>query len=183
MKKIIISSVFLALISAGCEDDDKPIANSGEVTITSDLTLEGNTYTFNGFSFKQGKVIYYNPESGDVAPDLIVTPDNSGVEITAILQFFNNPAQKQLFGYLDEFNDLNSATEFFDNYTEVSESLGFSVWANPIKQNQVWIVKTLDDHYAKILIKDVSTFLKDTRPYAETTFKWVYQPDGSVFFN
>ena len=49
MNKInIIVTILLGFSFIGC-DEDNPTPTSGEVTITSELLLEGSTYTFNGF--------------------------------------------------------------------------------------------------------------------------------------
>ena len=179
-KEIIITGLVLILGFAGCKKNDDSVKNSGEATINSELILEGDTYTFNGFSFKLGKVISYNPQTSKTAPDLILRKDDSGPEIIAYLEIWNNSPQKQLFGFLGGFNDLSSAEDSFNNYKQVSDSLSFHVWAKPILENQVWIIKTLDDHYAKILTLNVKTPVDS---FAETTFKWVYQPDGSNEFD
>ena len=54
--------------------------------------------------------------------------------------------------------------------------------ANPLEKNQVWTFRTSANKFGKILIKDVKAFVKDTENYAETTFLWEYQPDGSMVF-
>ena len=183
MKKTIGFGILVLLIITGCNDENNTTPNSGEATITSELILEGSTYTFNGFSFGQGKVIFYNPASGNMAPDLVVIPDNSGPEIIAILQILNNVQEKQLMSLVAEFEDFSSAENFFNSYSEISDTLSYRVWAKPTLENQIWIIKTLSSNFAKILIKDVLTYLDGTKPYAEVTFKWVYQPDGSMIFN
>ena len=171
---------FILLYS--CEDDN-PRPTSGEVTITSELVLEGSTYTFNGFSFELGKVINYNPQSSSTPPDLVVTPDNSGEEILAVLQIFNNVQEKPLMALAGQFADWSSAENFFTNYYQIADSLSYTFWAKPILENQVWIIKILNDRYGKILIKNVETYLNLTTPYAEITFKWKFQPDGTKIFD
>jgi len=166
-----------------CCDEDNPTPTSGEVTITSELILEGSTYTFNGFSFEKGKVVSYNPQSTATPPDLIVTPHNSVDEVVAVLQILNNVQEKHLLGLAGEFEEWSSAKEFFMNYTQIADSVSFAVWAKPTLKNQVWIVKTLSENYGKILIKDMQAYLNLTTPYAEITFQWAYQPDGTRVFD
>lgn len=182
MKKIAWLWIGCSVLVSGCEEDNPP-RTTGEVTITSELILEGATYTFNGFSFELGKVIYYNPQSSQKTPDLVVTPDNSGEEIVAILQIWNNVQEKPLMALTGEFADWNSAEDFFDNYKQIADSLSYTSWANPTLENQVWIVKILSGNYGKILIKNIVTYLSGTKPYAEITFKWVYQPNGTKIFD
>jgi hypothetical protein len=176
-----LSLGFLLLLS-GCDGDNSP-PTTGEVTITSELILEGSTYTFNGFSFELGKVVYCNPQSCKHAPDLIVIPDNSGEEIIAYLEILNNVQEKPLMALAGEFADWTSAMNFFNNYKQIADSLSYTYWAKPALEYQVWVIKTLKGQYGKIVIKDVVTFLNGTTPYAEITFNWAYQPDGSTLFD
>jgi len=181
--RIIIWLWICCFISLGsCEDDNKP-RTSGEVTITSELILEGSTYSFNGFSFELGKVISYNPQSSKMPPDIVVLPDNSGEEIIAFLEVLNNVQLKPLIALAGEFADWTSAENFFINYIQIADSLSYTYWAKPTLENQVWIIKTLDGNYGKILIKNVETYLNLTTPYAAVTFKWEYQPDGTRIFD
>ena len=69
------------------------------------------------------------------------------------------------------------------NYIQIADSLSYTYWAKPTLENQVWIIKTLDGNYGKILIKNVETYLNLTTPYAAVTFKWEYQPDGTRIFD
>jgi hypothetical protein len=182
MKKIVWFWIGCFLLVAGCDEDSSP-PTTGEVTITSELVLEGDTYTFNGFSFELGKVVYCNPQSCKIEPDLIVIPDNSGEEIIAYLEILNNVQEKPLMALAAEFADWNSALDFFNNYNQIADSLSYSFWAKPALEYQVWVVKTLRGKYGKIAIKNVVTYLNGTKPYAEITFKWAYQPDGSTLFD
>ncbi len=172
---------FLMLVP-GCDEDDPP-RTTGEVTITSELILEGDTYTFNGFSFESGKVVYCNPQSCKNPPDLIIIPDNSGEELSAYLEVLNNVQNKLLLALAGEFSDWTSTVDFFDNYKQIADSLTYSYWAKPVLEHQIWIVKTLGGKYGKIAVKDVTTYLNGTTPYAEITFKWAYQPNGSTLFD
>jgi len=182
MKKIVWLWIGCFILVTGC-DEDGSTPTTGEVTITSELILEGDTYTFNGFSFESGKVVYCNPQSCKHPPDLIVIPDNSGEEMVAYLEILNNVQEKPLMALAGEFADWNSAVDFFDNYKQIADSLTYTYWAKPALEYQIWIVKTLSGKYGKIVIKDVLTYLNGTTPYAEITFKWAYQPNGSTLFD
>lgn len=176
-------SLVLLMLMPACGDENGSTPTTGEVTITSELILEGDTYTFNGFSFEMGKVVYCNPQSCKNPPDLIVIPDNSGEEIIAYLEILNNVQQKPLLALAGAFQDWNGTVDFFDTYKQIADSLTYTYWAKPALTNQVWIVKTLSGNYGKIAIKEVLTYLNGTKPYAEITFKWAYQPNGSTLFD
>jgi len=51
-----------------------------------------------------------------------------------------------------------------------------------LKPNQIWLYRSGTERYAKIRI--ISTKLDITKDpdYAECTFEWVYQPDGTLTF-
>ncbi len=170
------------ILLSGCEKDNTP-KTAGEVTITSERVLEGQTYTINGFLFAQGKVINYNPETSTKKPDLVVLAAGDAQEVVAILDMPGNVQQKLLMGLAGEFGDWTSAEEFFNTYTQIPDSLTYSFWINPTLKNQVWVIKTLEGKYGKIVIKNVATYIAQTTRYAEVTFKWAYQPDGSTLFD
>lgn len=183
MNRRVWLSLVLLILMSGCGEENESTPTTGEVTITSELILEGDTYTFNGFSFGLGKVVYCNPQSCKNPPDLIVIPDNSAEEIIAYLEVLNNVQEKPLLALAGEFPDWSSSVDFFDNYKQIADSLTYTYWAKPALENQVWIVKTLSGQYGKIAIKEVLTYLNGTKPYAETTFRWAYQPNGSTLFD
>ncbi len=184
MKKIVWFWIGCFILVTGC-DEDGSTPTTGEVTITSERILEGQTYTINGFLFSEGKVINYNLETSTKKPDLVVlagVDDINPEVIVAILDIPGNVQQNQLMALAGEFDDLNSAEDFFTNYKQISDTLTYSYWANPTLENQVWVIKTIEGKYGKIVVKNVDSYLQQTTRYAEVTFKWAYQPNGSTLF-
>ncbi len=180
-KKIFFAGLVLILGFTGCKKDEPSIITSGTATLTSTLVLEGSTYSYYGFSFEKGDVSKYNPETSNEVPDIIVYPitEASG-DVTGA--FLDSPNIDNSFYLTAEFDVETSATDFFNNYKTVDVT-NFLKLANPILKYQVWTFKTGKKLFAKILIIDVQVYKKDSTPYAETTFKWVYQPDGSNEFD
>lgn len=166
----------------GCEKNDPP-RTSGEVTITTERFLEGSTYTINGFSFEQGKVINYNPETSKKMPDLVVLAAGTLEEIEAILDMPGNVQVKPLMALAGEYEDWTIAEGFFNNYKQISDSLVYTNWINPASINQIWVIKTLEGKYGIIVLKKIEKFFIQTTRYAEVTFKWKFQPDGTKIFD
>jgi hypothetical protein len=165
---ILLLSLFL-LIS--CKKDETP-ETSGIATIDNTRTL-GQTYYVYGFLFSEAKKVSTldNPP-----PDITVDSDGTNV----LLQADN---LKDSFYKEGEYNDAASAEIAFDNLT--SANISQSEWeglAYPIKANQVWIYRSGTDHYAKFRIISVIAEIRSGKDYAECTFEWEYQPDGSLTF-
>ena len=180
-KEIIITGLVLILGFAGCKKDEPSIITSGTATLTSTRFREGSTYSYYGFSFEKGGVSKYNPETSTEWPDIVIIPiqEPSG-DVTGA--FLDSPNIDNSFNLTAEFDDETRATDFFNNYKTVDVT-NFLKLAKPILKYQVWTFKTGKKLFAKLLITDVQAYIKVSTPYAETTFKWVYQPDGSNEFD
>ena len=83
-----------------------------------------------------------------------------------------------------EFADATSAQQAFKNLTSlpVPQSADWTEWAYSIKPNQVWIYRSGTEHYSKFRIISTKSQTGVPRDFAECTFEWVYQPDGSLTF-
>ena len=177
MKKIIFILMLVAIVLNGCNKDNND-KTSGENSLNSELILSGQTYSIQGFSFESGSVILYNPASSTSIPDIFVLPDSQNNEISAYLDT-ENPFES--FALAGTFQTSGEALDFFNNYKEVKVS-SYVSFAKPVLENQVWVFKTRNNKYTKLLILKVNTSVKNLEPFAEITFKWAYQPDGSTIF-
>jgi hypothetical protein len=174
MKKSVF--LYLALISilTGCTKKE-PNRTSGIDTIDNTNHFS-TTYFQYGFSFPGGKLVATFPSPG---PDitLIVTLDNS--ENPKLTLQADNLLPS--FYKVGDFADVTTAQSAFDNLKTVSVSLWQDV-ADPILPNQVWIYRSGSTHYSKIRIVSTINETRQTVPYGECTFEWVYQPDGTSTF-
>jgi len=93
----------------------------------------------------------------------------------------DSPNQNKSFSLTAEFRDSSLALQYFNYYNNIIDSNYVSL-ANPLEKNQVWTFRTSANKFGKILIKDVKAFVKDTENYAETTFLWEFQPNGTSKF-
>jgi hypothetical protein len=175
MKSSFILIFLTLIVLSGCKKDETP-SNSGTVTI--DNTLSGTDitgyYSF-GFLFSQAKKVS--------------TVDNPGPDVTLYVIEDTPPNKLSLqkaslnpsFYKLGDYPDAQSASTAFNNLNTV----GNYVWtemAVPISANQVWVYRTGTPCYAKIRIISTVNETRNSMPYGECTFEWVYQPDGSTTF-
>jgi len=174
MNNRLVAILFLTLFFTGCDNMDKPgkTLTSGTETIDNSLFGTGPYYAM-GFNFATAEKVssLHSPK-----PDLIL-------ELGGTLDIFILQTGTGLNGFFlkGEYADAASASQAFNNLTAFSVS-DWLEWANPVKPNQVWIYRSADEHYAKIRIISTSSEDLNPRDYAECSFEWVYQPDGSLTF-
>lgn len=171
MKKYILILLCVLLAQLSCKKDETP-PTSGSVTINNNTTL-GETYYVYGFLFSEGKIV-----STLETPPPDITVDSDG---TSLLLMANN--LKNSFYKEGEFNDEAAAKAAYNNLT--SATVSESSWeglALPIRPNQVWIYRSGTSHYAKFRIISTKTEPGQVKPFAECTFEWEYQPDGTLTF-
>ena len=181
MKKIIILFSLVALIN-GCDNSVEPTPpkTSGENTINSKVV----NFKTKGFSFSQGGLVEY-PNSQNITPDmLLLVQITSGNDIVGV--FLSAPANQPTFHLMAQINNADSASKYFSELSEVPDTL-YSWNAIPTQLNQIWAVKTQDNKYAKILITHTEAYMDSSNqssptPFGEATFKWKYQPNGSITF-
>jgi hypothetical protein len=166
--------LLLFLLPAACKDPDLRIDpdTSGIATIDNTLYGTGPYYAI-GFNFAGAFKV---SSMATTKPDITLDYDEgSGIF------FFQTNSGINGFHLAGEYPDPALAKEAFDNLISFNVS-NWELWANPLKVNQVWIYRSADEHYAKIRIISLSAEDLDPKDYAECTFEWVYQPDGSLTF-
>jgi len=186
MKQLTISILFLLIIFInGCDNSvgPTPPKTNGETTINTKIV----NFKYTGFSFSQDGNIEY-PNSNNITPDIIVLVQTN--ETGNILGVFLSSAGtlKPTFKFIKQFNDTDndSAQVFFNNLAAVPDS-NYMDLALPVKVNQIWAVKTVDDKFGKILILHTEAYADSSIPssptlYGAAKFKWNYQPNGSRNF-
>jgi hypothetical protein len=174
MKNLIFLQIMSMLLLFSCKKEELSKI-SGTATINNNLELDINlqTYIGYGFLFSEGKLV---TTTGSPKPD--ITIGNDGSLTNLILQTDN---YKDSFYIAGEYTDAISTEAAFDALTSFTFPTWES-WAYSIKPNQIWIFRTSAEKYAKIRIISTISEVRNTRDYAECTFEWVYQPDGSLTF-
>ena len=182
MNKIIITTLLLLiLLINSCDSSIEPTPKtSGEITINSKV----ENLKSKGFSFSQGGLIEY-PNTQNIKPDFLLLVHMTIEEPIAGV-FLSPPNNQPTFRLLIQLEAADSANKYFSELSEVPDTI-YDWLALPLKENQIWAVKTQDNKYAKILILNTKAYMDSSiqsspTPYGEATFKWNYQPNGSRNF-
>lgn len=164
--------LFCAVFSlSSCKKEETP--RRGTVTINNNLVFDDNLQTPQGYGFlfsTASIVSIYNTPPPDI------TIDTDGADL-----FFQANNLLNSFFKAGEYPDEATAKQAFDNLTSpvVSQWQGLAL---PLQANQLWIYQSGSEHYTKIRIISLKSEDKPGRDYAECTFEWVYQPDGTLTF-
>ena len=177
MKYLLPFLLMLAMTTPGCKKTTEPKV-SGEVTINSKLYGTGPYYII-GYSFSKGALV----ESGsNPEPDITIlaqtSPDNTSIDWV----YLSTDNFQNSFSLNASFDNSVTAEDFFNNYLTVPDTIGYTGIAKDIKPYQVWTFRTREQKYVKLLILKVVAEIRDGEPYAETTFRYVYQSDGTKVF-
>ena len=176
MRKISAVLAILVGICFACEKKEDP-KYAGEIILSSELLQSGQSYAYYGFTFEDGTITVYPPNSS-VQPDLAAIHLIFNQDITVTLQGSN---QIDAFYKNGDFQSAGEAETFFNGYVEVTAN-NFQSQGENIEINQVWTIKTAADKYAKIWINDIQVKTGALSDYVELTIKYQYQPDGTKTF-
>ena len=170
----------LLLAGTACEKWFGP-DKKGEITLSSETF--GDSYYLFGYSYDKGDFYKY-PFQGEVEPDIINEGERQlvGGEVV-VLPSLNTPGRVNGFALVGEFSNLEDARTFFDDYKKVDGDLAFVIVTQVVELYQVWVQKTGDGKYVKLLVKDVENLENENGvPYNKVVLKFVYQSDGSASF-
>lgn len=173
MKKIIFISLFLLYAFSGCKKDEESGKLSGTVTINNDLGGDQFTgYYALGFSFVLGKKV----STLESPPPDIIIDNGSTFENLIFMNNNNNPS----FHKFGDYPDAAKAEQAYKSLTSATVSQWSGI-GEQVKPNQIWLYRTDNKRYAKLRV--ISTQARDLdRDFAECTFEWDYQPDGTLTF-
>jgi len=174
MKRIVFILLAIFSILTGCTKKE-PTRTSGIDTIDN-ITYFSTTYYNYAFSFSGAKLVSTNINHGwDIS--IFVITDNPGTP-RLTLQANNLKAS---FYKAGDYPDESTAKSAFDNLKTVSVTQ-WQDMADPISANQVWIYRSGTDKYTKFRIISTINETRQSIPYGECNFQWVFQPDGSLTF-
>lgn len=175
MKQLFTGIIVILLLLLSCCGEKDP-ANAGTVTLTNEL-YGTQLYYSNGLYFKTGRVI---SSLSDPEPDLTVeagVPEGS----TEVEAFLSGNTLEPPFSLIGTYGTESEAKTAFRALTSFG-TITYKYFGNPLAANQIWIMRTRDETYAKIRIIDVELDTDQEPDFASCTFEWAYQPDGTKTF-
>lgn len=173
----------LVVIWSGCDKSTGPslVPTSGTITINSKFVNNQTT----GFSFSQASSVSF-PNSQGILPDVMVLVqiDAGGSILGVYLSAPDFP--RPTFRLLRQYNVLDSAVVFYQSLSQLPDTT-YTDLAIPTRVNQVWAVKTRENKFAKILVRNIIAYADSSTtnaptPFGEATFDWTFQPNGTRQF-
>jgi hypothetical protein len=175
MKSIVFILLTLFFLLSGCTKKE-PTRTSGIDTIDNITYFSTTTTYYNyGFLFSGARLVATTTTPG---PDITIYVNVDTLPARLTLQSDN---QNPSFFKIGDFPDETTAQAAFDSLKTVSATQ-WQYMADPLNTNQVWVYKSGTNTYAKIRIVSTINETRQSVPYGECTFQWVYQPDGSATF-
>jgi len=176
MRRFCVIVLMILFGLSGCKKNESP-RFSGTMTI-SNKAVDQN-YSVYGFDVPTGQKVLNLHNQQDV---ITIQPDFE-VDYTVRKLFFAADNLYNSFYRFGQYADVTAASLDFKNLTSFSDPQ-WKQLGDSVKANQIWLFRTSDEKYAKLRI--ISTLTEKRLdmpfPYAECTFEWVFQPDGSLTF-
>lgn len=174
MKRWFIPALAAMIVLTGCGRDDEK--NSGTITLTNEL-FGTTVYYSMGLSFKEAGAISSLTTPG---PDLFLEA-GSLAEGSPVEPFLSANTLEPSYAFMGEYLTESEAVNAFVALTDAS-SLLFIDLAAPLRKNQIWVVRTRDNKFAKIRIIEVVLDTAANPDFASCSLEWVWKPDGSATF-
>jgi hypothetical protein len=187
MKSFVLKVLLVGVMAIGmtsCELFRGP-DRTGEMQLSSQLFGTDSYYLF-GYHYEDG-AYYRFPFQGDPVPDII----NEGMRILqggelAVLPQFNSPTKGERVGFalIGEYQNLDQARSVYDDYSTVGNDLQFEALSDTVEMYQVWVQRTKDGNYAKMLVTDILYDQGESgNKYSEVVMEYTFQPNGSSTFS
>lgn len=177
-RPVIIGIVFLLFAALSCKKEDPSPTPSDEITLSS-KTFGTQPYYSEGYSFETQE-FYPRISSGteiDIYLNELLKVNGEPVGV----QFSTNTISESTFGFYLNFegSDLNSASEYFNNYTEAFAP-EYVTLTDTIREFQVYTFRTWKSNYVKFFVKEIRVIKEeDVIEYLEVDIKYFIQRNGS----
>lgn len=168
--------VFLFTVVASC-DNSQAEENRGQIILSS--AFDFSSSSVNGYNFEL-KLYSRFPSIGGPLPDIIV---DKYVEVGGDIQpGFTSPSNNSGFALIAESGSMNESIKFFEEYEEFDQSVLLSPSTDTVRLNQVWVLKTSQNKYVKLNIRDIKMLTNVSGDFLELRLDYYYQDDGTPLF-
>lgn len=175
MHRILIILFLFFLVSCDPPGTDE---NKGQIILSS--AFDFNNYTISGYNFELKSFSPF-PSASEMVPDIIV---DKYMRVNGdILPGFSSPTNNNGFALVSESGSLAESVEFFDAYSEFDPTLSLSTTTDTIRTYQVWVLKTRQDKYIKLNVRDIRVLNNTAGDYIEVSLDYHYQDDGTPVFS
>ena len=174
MHRILIIALLVLLL--GCETGSRD-DNKGQITLSS--AFDFTSATIHGYHFELGTFSPFPPVDGPV-PDIIL--DKFTRVNGDILPGFNSPENNHGFALISQSGGLAESVSYFEEYQEFDTSMALSPSTDTLEKYQLWVLKTNQDNYVKINIRDIRILNNVAGDYIELSLDYHYQDDGTPVF-
>lgn len=186
MKRVVYTQLILILLLAGLAGGCKMLRGpdkTGEIRLSSEQEMGTETYYVMGYGYEESEFYRY-PYEKDPLPDIINYPYRVlGADGQYELPGFNTPGKENGFARVGSFETMAEARSFYDAYAQVDENLQFAVDSDTVQAMQVWVQKTSEGNYVKLLVLEAESLEGDAgNKFSEVLLEYTYQPDGSREF-
>ena len=170
--------VMIAVMASACSKDKDAVPVSGTVTLSSKSIESGGTFYIQGYTFSTAS---FTRTTSTPKPDitLLHETDLAGDYVRSYFAAFTFLPSFRLYG---EYGTAIEAEAAFDALTTVSGGAAWLETGDGLAINQIWIVRTAEEKYAKIRIISLEVLSAVSPVNSECKFEWVFQPDGTTTF-
>lgn len=166
------------LFAVSCKKEEPSPTPSDEITLSS-KTFGTQPYYSEGYSFETQE-FYPRISSGteiDIYLNELLKVNGEPIGV----QFSTNTISESTFGFYLNFEgtDLNSASEYFNNYSEAFAP-DYVTLTDTIREFQVYTFRTWKSNYVKFFVKEIRVIKEeDVIEYLEVDIKYFIQRNGS----
>lgn len=171
----IILTLFIIAAAGACTKEGK--TNSGEIILSSEFNF--TSATLSGYNFEEQAFFTY-PAGEHISPDIIV--DQFRLLDGSIKPGFSSPDNLNGFALAGNFSELEESQSFYNSLRTVDGFGNFSASTDTVELYQVWVLKTSQDSYAKLLVSDIWETEDSYGMHIEVKIYYDYRPDGSTEF-
>jgi hypothetical protein len=178
MKQSLLFTILIFFTLSCSKNEDTGLRKSGEITLSTRLYFNNQTYYSKAYSFSKGDFVNFPGEKAD----LVATAKTDAQGVKTGVSMNSDQLNLEPFIILGTFASTSEAQTFFDQY-KVADDTAWVDFVKTLQAGQVILYRSYSGHYAKLLIENITIPDADpTTGYVEVKLKFVYQPKDTNTF-